>query len=144
MPVAATIRATMPPEGWQIPLFNELSNGYVEVVPNPIWKYLKYIPYSKPTKVHDQIQLYGIAKDLDDFCFKAVNTTSEKLSNMAIEASVWDLDGMCSYYKVHESFTMLPKTVTPIFKMDYPKSEHAKPVYFLLLKLYNKSNNRVL
>ncbi|XP_072078571.1 uncharacterized protein [Arachis hypogaea] len=33
--------------------------------------------------------------------------------------------------KVHESFTMIPKTVTPIFEMDYPKSEHAKPVYFL-------------
>ncbi|KAL1341540.1 hypothetical protein AAHE18_09G094600 [Arachis hypogaea] len=220
MPVAATIRATMPPEGWQIPLFNELSNGYVEEVPNPIWKYHKYIPYSKPTMVHDQIQLYGIAKDLDDFCFKAqlvnyiqyrallegwtsrmwrkctgvliwktqnpwtglrgqfydhlldqtagfygcrcaaepihvqlnldtyfieaVNTTSERLSNMAIEASVWDLDGMCPYYKVHESFTMLPKTVTPIFEMDYPKLENAKPVYFLLLKLYDKSDNRVL
>ncbi|MED6220111.1 hypothetical protein PIB30_041737 [Stylosanthes scabra] len=220
MSVAATIRATMPSEGWQIPLFNKLSNGYVEEVPNPIWKYHKYIPYSKPTKVHDQIQLYGVAKDLDDFCLKAqlvnyiqyrallegwtshmwskytgvliwktqnpwtglrgqfydhlldqtagfygcrcaaepihvqlnldtyfievVNTTSEKLFNMAIEASVWDLDGMCPYYKAHDSFTMLPKQVTPIFEMDYPKSEHPKPVYFLLLKLYDKSDNRVL
>ncbi|MED6141165.1 hypothetical protein PIB30_100597 [Stylosanthes scabra] len=209
IPVAATIRATMPSEGWQIPLFNQLSNGYVEEVPNPIWKYHKYIPYSKPTKVHDQIQLYGIAKDLDDFCLKAqlvnyiqyrallegwtsrmwskytgvliwktqnpwtglrgqfydhlldqtagfyccrcaaepihvVNTTSEKLFNMAIEASVWDLDGMRPYYKAHESFTMLPKKVTPIFEMDYPKLENPKPVYFLLLKLYDKSDNRVL
>ncbi|QHO24410.1 hypothetical protein HN51_047968 [Arachis hypogaea] len=46
--------------------------------------------------------------------------------------------------KFMKAFTMLPKTVTPIFEMDYPKSEHAKPVYFLLLKLYDKSNNRVL
>jgi len=70
MPVAATIRATMPSEGWQIPLFKKHPNGYVEEVPNAIWEYHKYIPYSKPTKVHDQIQLYGDAKDLDDFCLK--------------------------------------------------------------------------
>lgn len=71
MPVAATIRETMPSEGWQIPLFRKLSSGYVEEVPNPLWKYHKYIPYSNPTKkVHDQIQLYGDVKDLDDFCLK--------------------------------------------------------------------------
>lgn len=70
IPVAATIRATMPPEGWKIPLFKKLPNGYVEEVPNAIWEYHKYIPYSKPNKVHDQIQLYGDAKDLDDFCLK--------------------------------------------------------------------------
>lgn len=80
MPVAATIRATMPSEGWQIPLFKKLPNGYVEEVPNPIWKYHKYIPYSKPTKVHDQIQLYGAAKDLDDFCLKV----RENLIHMAV------------------------------------------------------------
>lgn len=70
MPVAATIRATMPPEGWHIPLFKKLSNGYTEEVPNPIWEYHKYIPYSKPNLVHDQILLYGATKDLDDFCLK--------------------------------------------------------------------------
>lgn len=69
MPVAATIRATMPPEGWQIPLFKD-SHGYIEEVPNPIWDYHKFIPYSKPGKVHDQILLYGTLKDLDDFCLK--------------------------------------------------------------------------
>lgn len=69
MPVAATIRATMPPEGWKIPLF-KLSDGYIKEVPNPIWEYHKYIPYSKPGKVHDQIELYGPPKDLDDFCLK--------------------------------------------------------------------------
>ncbi|XP_071694799.1 mannosylglycoprotein endo-beta-mannosidase-like [Rutidosis leptorrhynchoides] len=71
MPVAATIRATMPKEGWAIPLFNELPSGYVEEVANPIWVYHKYIPYSKPGSVHDQILLYGKPKDLDDFCLKA-------------------------------------------------------------------------
>lgn len=70
MPVAATIRATMPREGWQIPLFNTLPNGYVEEVPNPIWTYHTYIPYSKPGNVHDQILPYGTPKDLDDFCLK--------------------------------------------------------------------------
>lgn len=70
MPVAATVRATMPPEGWKIPLFKEVSNGYVEESPNPIWVYHKYIPYSKPGKVHDQILLYGQPTDLDDFCLK--------------------------------------------------------------------------
>ncbi|KAK7344233.1 hypothetical protein VNO77_13609 [Canavalia gladiata] len=220
MPVAATIRATMPSEGWQIPLFKKLSNGYVEEVPNPIWKYHKYIPYSKPTKVHDQIQLYGAVKDLDDFCLKAqlvnyvqyrallegwtshmwrkytgvliwktqnpwtglrgqfydhlldqtagfygcrcaaepihiqlnlatyfvevVNTTSEELSNVAIEASAWDLEGTCPYYKVVENLTMMPKKVTTVVEMKYPKSKNPKPVYFLLLKLYNKSDNRIL
>lgn len=76
MPVAATIRATMPPEGWLIPLFNKLPNGYVEEVPNPIWNYHKYIPYSKPGKVHDQILLYGMPKDLDDFCLKVIKFVS--------------------------------------------------------------------
>jgi len=74
MPVASTIRATMPPEGWQIPVFKKLPNGYVEEVPNPIWEYHKYIPYSKPNKVHDQIQLYGTVRDLDDFCLKVSET----------------------------------------------------------------------
>ncbi|CAL0300089.1 unnamed protein product [Lupinus luteus] len=220
MPVAATIRATMPAEGWQIPLFKKLPNGYVEEVPNPIWKYHKYIPYSKPDKVHDQIQLYGAAKDLDDFCLKAqlvnyiqyrallegwtsrmwskytgvliwktqnpwtglrgqfydhlldqtagfygcrcaaepvhvqlnlatyfievVNTTSEQLSNVAIEASVWDLEGKCPYSKVIENLSLLPKKVTPIVEMEYPKSKIPKPVYFLLLKFYKMSDSKTL
>lgn len=76
MPVASTIRATMPSEGWQIPVFKKLPNGYVEEVPNPIWEYHKYIPYSKPDKVHDQIQLYGAVKDLDDFCLKVSETVN--------------------------------------------------------------------
>ena len=69
-PVAETIRATMPQEGWQIPLIKKLPNGYTEEVPNPIWEYHKYIPYSKPKKCVDQIELYGTPKDLDDFCLK--------------------------------------------------------------------------
>ena len=70
IPVAETIRATMPQQGWQIPLFKKLPNGYTEEVPNPIWEYHKYIPYSKPKKCVDQIELYGTPKDLDDFCLK--------------------------------------------------------------------------
>ena len=72
VPVAATIRATMPPEGWSIPIFKKGIDGYIEEVPNPIWDYHKYIPYSKPGKVHDQIELYGHPKDLDDFCEKVI------------------------------------------------------------------------
>lgn len=70
MPVANTIRATMPREGWEIPLFKKHADGYVEEVPNRIWDYHKYIPYSKPGKVHDQILMYGTPNDLDDFCMK--------------------------------------------------------------------------
>ncbi|KAF5952229.1 hypothetical protein HYC85_010173 [Camellia sinensis] len=220
MPVAATIRATMPPEGWQIPLFNKLPDGYVQEVPNPIWEYHKYIPYSKPSVVHDQILLYGTPKDLDDFCLKAqlvnyvqyrallegwtsrmwskytgvliwknqnpwtglrgqfydhlhdqtagfygcrsaaepihvqlnlatyfvevVNTTSEELSDVAIEVSVWDLEGTCPYYKVSEKLSVPSKRTVPIFEMKYPKSKNPKPVYFLLLKLYNISDYGIL
>jgi len=220
MPVAATIRATMPPEGWQIPLFKKLPNGYVEEVPNPMWDYHKYIPYSKPGLVHDQILLYGTPVDLDDFCLKAqlvnyvqyrallegwtsrmwskytgvliwknqnpwtglrgqfydhlhdqtagfygcrsaaepihvqlnlatyfievVNTTSDELSNVAIEVSVWDLEGTCPYYKVSENLSVPSKRTVPIFEMDYPKSKNQKPVYFLLLKLYNVSDYGIL
>ncbi|XP_017977372.1 PREDICTED: mannosylglycoprotein endo-beta-mannosidase isoform X2 [Theobroma cacao] len=220
MPVAATIRATMPPEGWQIPLFKKLPNGYTEEVPNPIWEYHKYIPYSKPGKVHDQIELYGIPKDLDDFCLKAqlvnyiqyrallegwtshmwskytgvliwktqnpwtglrgqfydhlldqtagfygcrcaaepihvqlnlatlfievVNTMSEELSNVAVEASVWDLEGACPFYKVFDTHSFLPKKVVSIGEMNYPKSKNPKPVYFLLLKLYDVSNYHII
>ncbi|XP_018716772.2 mannosylglycoprotein endo-beta-mannosidase-like isoform X3 [Eucalyptus grandis] len=60
----------MPLEGWQILIFEKLSNGYTEEAANPIWQYHKYIPYSKPDKVHDQIKFYGTPKDLDDFCLK--------------------------------------------------------------------------
>ncbi|CAJ1976148.1 unnamed protein product [Sphenostylis stenocarpa] len=218
MPVAGTIRATMPSEGWQIPLFNKLSSGYVEEVPNPIWKYHKYIPYANPTKkVNDQIELYGNVNDLDDFCLKAqlvnyiqyrallegwtshmwkkftgvliwktqnpwtglrgqfydhlldqtagffgcrcaaepihvqlnlatyfievVNTTSEELSNIAVEVSVRDLEGTCPHSKVHENLTALPKNITPIVEMEYPKTKNPKPLNFLILEVYNMSDN---
>lgn len=220
VPVAATIRATMPKEGWEIPSFNKLPTGYVEEVPNPFWEYHKYIPYSKPSFVHDQILMYGTPNDLDDFCLKAqlvnyvqyrallegwtshmwskftgvliwktqnpwtglrgqfydhlldqtagfygcrsaaepihvqlnlstyyievVNTTSDQLSDLAIEASVWDLEGTCPSYIVHEKLSVPPKKTLPIAEMDYPKSKNSKPVYFLLLKLYRMSNYGVL
>ncbi|KAL4637018.1 hypothetical protein ACB092_03G050600 [Castanea dentata] len=220
MPVAETIRATMPEEGWQIPLFKKLPNGYTEEVPNPIWEYHKYIPYSKPKKCVDQIELYGTPKDLDDFCLKAqlanyiqyrallegwtsrmwskytgvliwktqnpwtglrgqfydhlldqtagfygcrcaaepihvqlnlatyfievVNTTSDELSNIAIEASVWDLEGTCPYYKVFENLSAPAKKTVPIVEMKYPKSKNPKPVFFLLLKLYRTSDFGIL
>ncbi|KAJ0977496.1 hypothetical protein J5N97_012970 [Dioscorea zingiberensis] len=220
IPVAATIRATMPPEGWEMPLFKKLSNGYIEEVPNPMWDYHKYIPYSKPGKVHDQIEMYGHPKNLDDFCEKAqlvnyvqyrallegwtsrmwtkytgvliwktqnpwtglrgqfydhlhdqtagfygcrcaaepvhvqlnlasyfievVNTTSDELTDVAVEVSVWDLDGSCPYYKVTEKISVPGKKVLPVIEMNYPKSKNAKPVYFLLLKLFRLSDNAVL
>ncbi|PKU61157.1 mannosylglycoprotein endo-beta-mannosidase isoform X1 [Dendrobium catenatum] len=220
IPVATTIRATMPPEGWQIPSFQKLSTGYIEEIPNPIWDYHKYIPYSNPEKVHDQIEAYGHPKDLDDFCEKAqlvnyvqyrallegwtsrmwtkytgvliwktqnpwtglrgqfydhlhdqtagfygcrsaaepihvqlnlstyyievVNTTSNELSDVAIEISVWDLDGACPYYKVTEKFSVAAKKVSPIVEMNYPKSTNAKPVYFLLLKLFRVSDSNII
>ncbi|XP_031270159.1 mannosylglycoprotein endo-beta-mannosidase-like [Pistacia vera] len=220
IPVAATIRATMPPEGWQIPVFKKNSDGYIEEVPNPTWTYHKYIPYSKPGKVHDQIELYGLPKDLDDFCLKAqlvnyiqyrallegwtsrmwskytgfliwktqnpwtglrgqfydhlhdqnagfygvrcaaepihvqlnlssyyievVNTTSQELSDVAIEASVWDLEGACPYYKVNDKLSVQQKKTVPICEMKYPKSKNPKPVYFLLLKLYKMSDYSII
>lgn len=73
-----------------------------------------------------------------------VNTTSEELSNVAMEVSVWDLEGTCPHYKVHDNLTALPKNVTPIVEMKYPKSKNPKPVYFLLLKLFNMSDNKIL
>ena len=78
------------------------------------------------------------------FLKQVVNTTSKELSNVAIEASVWDLEGTCPYYKVHENLSLLPRKVTPIFEMKYPKSKNPKPVYFLLLKLHKKSDYRIL
>lgn len=78
-------------------------------------------------------------------CFKqVVNTLSEELSNVAIEASVWDLEGTCPYYKVYEKLSVPPKRTVPIIEMKYPKSKNPKPVYFLLLKLYNKSDYGIL
>ncbi|XP_057960468.1 mannosylglycoprotein endo-beta-mannosidase isoform X1 [Malania oleifera] len=220
MPVAATIRSTMPAEGWQIPLFRRLADDYIEEVANPIWQYHKYIPYSKPNLVHDQIVSYGTPSDLDDFCLKAqlvnytqyrallegwtsrmwskytgvliwksqnpwtglrgqfydhlhdqtagfygcrcaaepihvqlnlasyfievVNTTPGELTNVAIEASVWDLDGRCPYYKVSEKLSVPPKKTIPVVEMKYPKSKNPKSVYFLLLKLYNMSDYGIL
>ncbi|CAI0551282.1 unnamed protein product [Linum tenue] len=154
MPVAATIRATMPIEGWQIPLFNKVADGYVEEVPNPIWTYHKYIPYSKPGKVHDQILLYSLPTDLDDFCLKAqlVNYIQYRAllegysSHMwsKYTASVWDLEGTSPYYKVYEDLSIPSKKTTRVAEMKYPKCKNPKPAYFLLLKLYNKSDYSIL
>ncbi|KAL5712702.1 mannosylglycoprotein endo-beta-mannosidase [Ranunculus cassubicifolius] len=221
MPVAATIRATMPPEGWQIPLLIKDDTGYIEDVPNPIWKYHKYIGYSnKKLLISNHIVHYGFPKDLDDFCEKAqlvnyiqyrallegwtsrmwtkytgvliwknqnpwtglrgqfydhlhdqtagfygcrsaaepihvqlnlctyyievVNTTSDTLSDIAVEASVWDLDGTCPYFKVTGKLTVPPKKTQTTVEMKYPKSKNPKPVYFLLLKLFNTSDNSIL
>ncbi|EOA39601.1 hypothetical protein CARUB_v10008228mg [Capsella rubella] len=220
MPVAATIRATMPPEGWEIPLFKKGLDGFVEEVPNRMWDYHKYIPYSKPGKVHDQILMYGVPENLDDFCLKAqlvnyiqyralfegwssrmwtkytgvliwknqnpwtglrgqfydhlldqtasfygcrsaaepvhvqlnlasyfvevVNTTSKELSDVAIEASVWDLDGNCPYSEVLKIDSAPPKKVVQVSEFKYPKAENPKQVYFLLLKMYNVSDKMVI
>ncbi|KAG0496330.1 hypothetical protein HPP92_001021 [Vanilla planifolia] len=220
MPVAATIRATMPREGWELPLFQKLASGYIEEIQNPIWKYHKYIPYSNPGKAHDQIESYGHPKNLDDFCEKAqlvnyvqykallegwtsrmwtkytgvliwktqnpwtglrgqfydhlldqtagfygcrsaaepihiqlnlatfyieaVNTTSDELSGVAIEASVWELDGRCPHYKVTEKLSLPPKKVCPILEMKYPESKDAKSIYFLLLKLFRLSDSSIV
>lgn len=75
---------------------------------------------------------------------QVVNTTSEELSNVAVEASVWDLEGTCPSYKVFDKLSLPPKKVMSISELNYPKSEHPKPVYFLLLKLYNMSNNSII
>ncbi|KAG2305466.1 hypothetical protein Bca52824_034117 [Brassica carinata] len=220
MPVADTIRATMPPEGWEIPLFKKVSDGFVEEVPNRMWDYHKYIPYSKPGKVHDQILMYGVPDNLDDFCLKAqlvnyiqyralfegwssqmwtkytgvliwknqnpwtglrgqfydhlldqtasfygcrsaaepvhvqlnlasnfvevVNTTPKDLSDVEIEASVWDLDGNCPYSKVFNKVSAPPKKAVKVSEFNYPKSENPKHVYFLLLKLYHASDKTVI
>nr|ATA62831.1 putative glycoside hydrolase family 2 protein [Juniperus oxycedrus] len=219
IPVAATIRKSMPRESWQIPLF-QLSDGYISEVPNPVWDYHKYIPYSKPGKVHNQIEMYGEPKNLDDFCEKAqlvnyiqyrallegwtsrmwtkytgvliwktqnpwtglrgqfydhfhdqtagfygarsaaepihvqlnlatyfvevVNTTSSPLSGVVVDTSVWELEGSCPYHKLSKSLSVPPKKTLPIFEMEYPKTKNAKPVYFLLLKLLDKSNSNIL
>ncbi|XP_078442484.1 glycoside hydrolase family 2 protein [Wolffia australiana] len=220
MPVAETVRATMPPDGWKLPLFNQLPSGYVEECPNPVWVYHKYIPYSKPGKVHDQILLYGEVTDLDDFCQKAqmvnyvqyrallegwnskmwskhtgvliwkmqnpwtglrgqlydhlhdqtagffgcrhaaetvhvqlnlssyfievVNNTGDELNGVAVEMSVWDLEGVCQYQRVTEHTSIPSKKVIKTVEMSYPKLAGRKPVYFLLLKLLSISDSRVL
>lgn len=63
---------------------------------------------------------------------------------MAIEASVWDLEGMSPYYKVFDKLTISSKKTVPVAEMTYPKSKNPKPVYFLLLKLYNMSDYGIL
>ena len=73
-----------------------------------------------------------------------VNTTSDKLTDVAVEISVWDLDGASPYYKVTEKFVAPPKKVKQIMEMEYPKMKNAKPVYFLLLKLFRLSDKEAL
>lgn len=78
-------------------------------------------------------------------CHKqVVNTLPEELSNVAIEASVWDLEGTCPYYKVFEKLSVPSKKTVPVVAMKYPKSKNPKPVYFLLLKLYNMSDYGII
>ncbi|PIA30739.1 hypothetical protein AQUCO_05400086v1 [Aquilegia coerulea] len=220
VPVAATIKTTMPAQGWKIPVLSMQPEGYVKEIANPIWEYHKYIEYSNKGLVRYQIDLYGEPKDLDDFCEKAqlinyiqyrallegwtsrmwtkytgvliwktqnpwtglrgqfydhlhdqtagfygcrcaaepvhiqlnldtyfievVNTTSKELSSIAVEASVWDLDGTCTYYEVTDSLAVPAKRTQIIVEMMYPKSENPKPVYFLLLKLFNTLDYAVM
>jgi mannosylglycoprotein endo-beta-mannosidase len=66
VPVAATIRATMPPEAWDPP---QILDGEI---PNPTWFYHKFIAYSdEQNLVPGQIESYGVPEGLDDFCEKA-------------------------------------------------------------------------
>lgn len=73
-----------------------------------------------------------------------INTTPNILSNVAIEVSIWDLNGDCPYYKVTEVLSVPCKRTIPVIEMEYPKSSNPKPVYFLLLKLYNVSDYSIL
>lgn len=75
---------------------------------------------------------------------QVVNTTPNDLSDMAIEVSVWDLEGACQYYEVFDKLTVPSKKTTPTVEMKYPKSENPEPVYFLLLKLYKTSDYEIL
>ena len=68
---------------------------------------------------------------------QVVHTTSEELSNIAIEALVWDLEGTFPYYKVFENLFAPVKKTVPIVEMKYTKSKNPTLVYFLLLKLYH-------
>lgn len=71
---------------------------------------------------------------------QVVNTTSNEISGVAIEASVWDLEGTCPYFEVFEKLSLPPKQTSSIAEMEYPTYKNSKPVYFLLLKLYEVSN----
>ena len=73
-----------------------------------------------------------------------MNTTPKELSDVEIEASVWDLDGNCPYSEVFNKVYAPPKIAVKISEFKYPKSENAKPVYFLLLKLYHASDKTVI
>lgn len=75
---------------------------------------------------------------------QVVNTTSEELTDIAIQVSVWDLNGACPYYKVFDKLTVPAKKTVRIVEMDYPKSNSPEPVYFLLLKLYTMSDYGIL
>lgn len=57
---------------------------------------------------------------------------------------MWDLEGTCPLYKVYDKLTLPPKKVIRVSEMKYPKSKHPKPVYFLLLKLYNMSDYGII
>lgn len=57
---------------------------------------------------------------------------------------MWDLEGTCPYYKTFEKLSVPPKKTVSIVELKYPKSKNPKPVYFLLLKLYYMSDNRIL
>ncbi|EFJ38871.1 hypothetical protein SELMODRAFT_164536 [Selaginella moellendorffii] len=72
VPLAATIKATMPESAWDIPTTQKVSDGLVREIPNATWTLHTYIPYANPDKkVPHQIAKYGDATDLDDFCDKA-------------------------------------------------------------------------
>lgn len=81
------------------------------------------------------------------FCIcleQVVNTTSDEISGVAIESSVWDLEGTCPYYKVLKKLSLPPKQTSSIVEIEYPKSKDSKPVYFLLLKLFNVSDDGII
>eukprot|EP00850_Spirogloea_muscicola_P022865 SM000315S11902 [mRNA] locus=s315:76654:82974:- [translate_table: standard] len=71
VPVAATVRATMPIEAWSPPVIMAQPGGGEIEVPNETWTQHAYIPHSQPNVVPNQITQYGSYADLDDFCEKA-------------------------------------------------------------------------
>ncbi|GBG76893.1 hypothetical protein CBR_g23107 [Chara braunii] len=72
VPVAATIRATMPKESWGPPTIEFLPDDAVfRETPNKCWDYHCYMSYADKKAPYDHIATYGPPEGLDDFCFKA-------------------------------------------------------------------------
>ncbi|KAG6541986.1 hypothetical protein Mapa_016623 [Marchantia paleacea] len=74
---------------------------------------------------------------------EVVNATSDHLANAWLEASIWDVLGQCIYKETSKQLMLDAFKTTKLSQIRFDSITETNGVYFVLLKLFNKSGVQV-